>query len=278
MWPIGCIKQFAQLTDTKRAKEDSSGLYLEVIEASDDGGYVVKVIKRLASGEEVDIREALIEKLRKKKKIELDDSVATEDGTVNDDDEEALLDAEVMKAVGDLATHRQGEAEECVYSVSTGDETVTLRTRTPTPQPTADQDREGAIEGDQAAKPTEMDGTCSEKPHEISNDVDGGEAQNESGSKRLSQNSLGSEEDEWADAAQDLTEPSTSEAISDVVIPDVPLAASELVPAIEASREEEGGVGESDSETVMELVNGNGTREDVKPCLSDLDLATSGKH
>ena len=280
MWPIGCIKQFAQLTDTKRAKEDSSGLYLEVIEASDDGGYVVKVIKRLASGEEVDIREALIEKLREPKKIELDDSVATEDGTVNDDDEEALLDAEVMKAVGDLATHRQGEAEECVYSVSTGDETVTLRTRTPTPQPTADQDREVAVEGDQAAKPTEMDGTCSEKPHEISNDLDGGEAQNESGSKRLSQNSLGSE-DEWADAAQDLTEPSTSEAISVVAIPDVPLAASELVPAVEASREEEeeeGGVGESDSETVMELVNGNGTREDVKPCLSDLDLATSGKH
>jgi hypothetical protein len=236
---------------------------------------VVKVIKRLASGEEVDIRDALIEKLREPKKIDLDDSIAIEEGTINADDEEALLDAEVMKAVGgDMATH-QGEAEECVYSVSTGDETVTLRTRTPTPQPTADQRGEGSVEGDQT-KLTEMDGIHSEKPHEIGNDLDQGEVQKELGgssAKRLSQNSLGSEEDEWADAAQDLTEPPTSDAISDVVIPDVPLAASDLLPAAEATKEEG-----SDSETVMELVNGNGTREDVKPCLStSQDFAISGK-
>ena len=273
MWPVSCIKQFAQLTDTKRAKEEGSGLYLEVFEANDDG-YVVKVIKHLASGEEVDVREAIIEKLREPKKVELDDSVATNDGAVKDE-EEALLDAEVMKAVeGEMAT-RQGEPAECVYSVATGDETVTLRTRTPTPQPTTDQEGEGTIE-EILTEPTEEDG---EKPHKIDNSLDQEEVQKESdgpAAKLLSQSSVGSEGEEWADASLDLTDqPSTDDVISDVVVPDVPLAASELVP-VEASKEE-GIVGESSSETVVELVNENGTGEDVKPCSSQ-DLATSGKH
>ena len=267
MWPISCIKQFAQLTDTKRTREEGSGLYLEVIETNDDG-YMVKVIKHLTSGEEIDIREALIEKLREPKKIELDDSNAAEDGTINDE-EEALLDAEVMKTMGGEATTHQGEPTECVYSVATGDETVTLRTRTPTPQPTTDQDGEGSNEGDQT-KPEE-DGTGDKKSHENANNLDQGATQKESdgpNAKRMSQSSLGSEEDEWADASQDLTEMSASDALPDVVIPDVPLAASELLP-IEASKE--GIVGK------MELVNGNGTGKDMKPCLSQ-DLAISGKH
>ena len=270
MWPISCIKQFAQLTDTKRAREEGSGLYLEVIETNEDG-YVVNVIKHLASGEELDVREALIEKLREPKQIHFDDSIATEDAV--NDEEEALLDAEVMKAMaGEATTISQSEPTECVYSVATGDETVTLRTRTPTPQPTTDQDGEDSNVGDQA-KPKE-DGTSDEKLHENVTDLDQGEVKKKSvepNAKRLSHSSLGSEEDEWADASQDLMGPSTSNILSDVVIPDVPLAASELVP-IEASTEE-GVKGESSSETMM---NGNGTGEDVKPCLSQ-NLAVSGR-
>ena len=269
MWPISCIKQFAQLTDTKRITEEGSdGLYLEVIEANDDE-YVVKVIRHLASGE-VDVREALVEKLCEPKKIELD--ATPENDTVNDE-EEALLDAEVMKAMAEEATTTisQGVPTECVYSVATGDETVTLCVRTPTPQPTTDQDGEDTNThvGDQT-KP-ENDEMSDEKLHENDTSLDQGEVEKESGgpgAKCLSQSSLGSEEDEWADAPQDLTEPSTSDVLSDVVIPDVPLATSELVPVKKASSE--GGIeGESNSETVMELVNGNGgTGEDVKPCLS----------
>ena len=277
VWPISCIKQFAQLTDTKKAREEGSWLYLEVIEVGDDG-YMVKVIKHLVNGEEVDVREALIEKLREPKKIELDDSIAAEDSTVKDE-EEALLDDEVVKAIGGegVATS-QDEPTVCVNSVATGDETVTPRTRTPTLQPTADQDGEDAIEGDQV-KSTKEDGkTSEEQSHVTDNDLALGEVQKEldgSVAKRLSQISLDSEEDEWADAPQDLLEPSTSDVVSNVVIPDVPLAALELVP-VKASKDE-GVVGESGSKTVMEFVNGNGTGGDTKPCLSQ-DLVTLGKH
>ena len=278
MWPIGSIKQFSQLTNIKREEEGGSGLYLEVIESNDDG-YVVKVIKHLASGEEIDVRDALIEKLREPKEIQLDDT--TPENDVMNDEEEALLDTEVMKTVGE-ATATQQPATECVYSVATGDETVTLRTRTPTPQPTTDDGGEVSNEGETIAR-SEDDGMSEEKPHENDTNLDQlqGDIPKESDrpatkAKLQTQGSFGSEEDEWADASQDLTEPSTSDVLPDVVIPDVPLAASELVP-VEAS-EGEGGVGESNSKTTTESMNGNETEtgEDVKPCLSQ-DFAISGK-
>ena len=251
MWPISSIKQFSQLTNMKT--QEGSELYLEVIDVGSTC-YLVKVIRSsLANGEEVDVRNALVENLREPKQIQFDDQDAV------NYEEDPLADSEVLKTLESTTQ----QPTECVYSVATGDETISLRARTPTPQPgEQEESREGRHQ-------------YLENEHNLDKDDDDDvqKSLEKPAVKLEPQVSSGSEDDVWSDAAQDLksTELPTSEVLSDAVVPTVPIAESELAPP----KTSDGVVDGSDSISATESVNGNGTRGDEKPRVS-LDLSTSG--
>ena len=152
VWPVSSVKQFSQLT---KPKEEGSGLYLEVVDLNDDGVFVVKVMKCLSEGEEVDVRNALVEKIREPKLVQFDDSMNEEDGDFErEENADPLADTEVEETLSLEASSTQ-QTTEGVYSVAVGDETVTLHARTPTPQP--------GDEGEQSECATKKEETSVEK-------------------------------------------------------------------------------------------------------------------
>ena len=269
-WPSSCVEQFTQLIDVKT--EESSGLSLEVMETTEDW-YVVKVIKHLASGEEIDVRSALVEKLREAEMMQLSNDVIP---GANDGIE--VPDTEALGTTVE-ATTTNTEPTECVYSVAAGDETVTLLTSTPTPQPaTGDNEEElDSTEGEAQTKDGGNESVEGEsKPEDDENlvidekavkeDDFGQSGDSDEANAKLPPQS--GEEAEWTDASPGITEQSTSDTDTDV-----PLTVSEMVSA-EASQGEAVVEG-SNSKTALESMNGNEAEEDVKPCLLQ-EFSTAG--
>ena len=258
-WPISSVKQFSQLTNPKTL-EEGCGLYLEILDTSEDG-FVVKVIKRLASGEELDVRGALIDKLREPKQVQLEfdcsgevtDVMVTNKGSAIDE-KEPSEDSDLQETFEEISATQQPTGS--VHSVAVGDEAVPLHLRTPIPH-----------SGDEGADSNECTGpevtTTSYQKQLKSQDNcyginDDQEKVGEVSVKLEPRDSVGSEEDEWLDASQDLdlTEPSTSDVLPDEVVPAVPASNDDVM-------------GGSDSAVESEMVNGSGTGKaaEVKPCL-----------
>ena len=246
VWPISSIKLFSKLTNTKAVQEEGSTLYLEVIEEQEDVT-VVKVIKSLAGGEEIDVRCALVEKLREPKPIQFDDGVCEEEA---DGD---VLNQDICAGVseGQEATGEPPFSPEQVLSSNVEDESVALHARTPSPQPddVALHARTPSPQPDDVAlhartpspQPDDVTGEAASpneavegsQPAENCVGVAVSECEEMGGDaptvKVELRDSLDSGSDEWLDASQDasLTEPSTSDVVPDATAPAVPTEGSE---------------------------------------------------
>ena len=99
VWPQSCSRLLVELT------RDKEGIFMEVTGTSEEGNFIVKLVD--ASGEaDVDIREAIVAKLREPKALPLDND------TSDDEEFHDALDVESELQLDEVGGGREGGAEE----------------------------------------------------------------------------------------------------------------------------------------------------------------------
>ena len=143
VWPTTSIRHFSEVTTFIAEASNDGGLYLEIMEMTVDGSYLVKVISCTPPEKEKNIRDLLVAKLREPKPLTLDsssdfkdDSIRSQDGCIDELADDPLASSEALKAAEREFASATPPPTDCVYEVSNENDSLSLGTVAAMPQPT----------------------------------------------------------------------------------------------------------------------------------------------